>query len=100
MVSCQHPFLEGQKLNDYRLIEENQNFDKFWQKKAAENIKNGHDIKYSSNFKDLFEKMVAKDPKKRLTIVEILAHPWLVYFLNDLDLAENPRNVSSLVPIS
>ena len=31
---------------------------------------------------------------------EILAHPWLVYFLNDLDLAENARNVSSLVPIS
>ena len=31
---------------------------------------------------------------------EILAHPWLVYFLNDLDLAENPQNVSSLLPIS
>ena len=34
-------------------------------------------IRFSAEFKDLFEKMMALDPSKRPTIEEILQHPWM-----------------------
>jgi len=47
----------------------------FWRMHAgAEEEK--RDI-FSPEFKDLFQKMVALDPKKRPTIEQILAHPWM-----------------------
>lgn len=46
----------------------------FWQAHAEAN--DDEDI-YSSEFKDMFEKMMKMNPDERLTIAEILSHPWM-----------------------
>ena len=46
----------------------------FWQAHAE--AENGEDI-YSPEFKDFFEKMMALKPSNRLTIEQILAHPFM-----------------------
>ena len=50
--------------------------DIFW-KAVCKNKENGNSF-FSDDFKDLFSKMVQLDPSKRLSIEEILNHPWLV----------------------
>ena len=57
----------------YRLIAANR-ADLFWQAHAE--AEQGTDI-YSPEFKDLFEKMMAFNPANRLTIEQIMAHPWM-----------------------
>lgn len=34
-------------------------------------------IKFSQEFKNLLQRMIAHDPKDRITISEILKHPWV-----------------------
>jgi serine/threonine protein kinase len=46
----------------------------FWQ--AHKDAEEGNDI-YSPEFKDLFEKMMALNPRDRPTLDDILAHPWM-----------------------
>lgn len=46
----------------------------FWTAHAE--AENGNDI-YSPEFKDLFQKMMALNPAQRLTIDQILQHPWM-----------------------
>ena len=46
----------------------------FWQAHAE--AEGGNDI-YSADFKDLFEKMMTLNPPDRLTLDQVLAHPWM-----------------------
>lgn len=48
--------------------------DLFWQAHAE--AEEGKDL-YSPEFKDLFEKMMAFNPANRLSLEQILAHPWM-----------------------
>jgi len=57
----------------YRLLAANR-ADVFWQ--AHADAEQGNDL-YSSEFKDLFQRMMALNPKQRPTIDEIRAHPWM-----------------------
>ena len=65
MLSSSHPFFDFDhpELDDYRLIEQSQDRDLFWQKKDYES-----NVVYSAEFKDLFEGMVAFNPKHRLSM--------------------------------
>lgn len=47
--------------------------DMFWEAHEAA----GTPSALSPEFKDLFERMLALNPKERITIQEIVAHPWL-----------------------
>ena len=61
----------------YRLIMDG-NFAQFWTNyQLSLNIKN---IQISDQFKDLYQRMVCRDPNNRLTIGQILAHPWIQPF--------------------
>lgn len=57
----------------YRLLAGNRG-EIFWQ--AHKDAEEGEDI-YSAEFKDLFEKMMVLDPKQRLKLEEVMAHPWM-----------------------
>ena len=57
----------------YRLLAANR-ADVFW--RAHADVENGTDI-FSPEFKDLFEKMMSLNPKHRLNLEELLAHPWM-----------------------
>ena len=52
------------------------NKDELYWKAVCKNKDNGVCF-FSDEFKDLFSKMVQLDPSKRLSIEEILSHPWL-----------------------
>jgi len=69
-----HPPFKAANLYDplYKQIA-NKNYTVFW------NYHSQHKPMgfYSEEFKSLFNKMVAYDPKERLSSTEILAHPWL-----------------------
>jgi serine/threonine protein kinase len=54
----------------------------FW--KAHDDAENGPSI-FSNEFKDLFVKMTNLNPKCRLTIEQIMKHPWM----------QNPRASSA-----
>ena len=61
----------------------NKNYDKYW--KIVESQHNFDWITLSKEFKDLYLKMVANNPKNRPSIDEILNHPWF----NDINNMEN-----------
>jgi len=73
MVSQKPPF-DAATVSDplYRLIGAGR-FDLFWDSHIAAF---SEDI-YSESFKDLFEHMVVLNYKKRFTMAQVLAHPWL-----------------------
>jgi len=56
----------------YQLFIENN--DKFWA--AHSRNKPGKEKFYSSEFRDLINRMLASDPKKRITLLEIANHSW------------------------
>ena len=39
-------------------------------------------VHLSEECKDLIEKMLVKDPAKRITVSDILAHPWIANYKN------------------
>ena len=49
--------------------------EKFFWKLHGRNLPEGEDY-FSAEFRDLFEKMMRYNPQERLTIAEILQHPW------------------------
>lgn len=74
ILSQRPPFKSASnKDKHYQMIATN-GVDTFWQKHAE--VSDGEDI-YSPEFKDLFQRMIQVSPKKRPTIEEILAHPWM-----------------------
>lgn len=74
MVSQRPPFASAHRTDPhYRLIATTGR-EQFWQAHCTAN--EGEDI-YSADFKDLFEKMIQVSPNKRLSIPQILAHPWM-----------------------
>ena len=67
----------------YKLISEGgSNAQIFWSAHAE--AEDGKDI-YSDDFKDLFEKAMALDADSRITVDEILDHPWLNGTMTSLD---------------
>jgi calcium-dependent protein kinase len=70
LVSSQPPFISAvPNTGLYKFIALNY-VDKFW---ASHDRK----AKFSDELKDLLNSMLAFDPTHRLTISEILAHPWM-----------------------
>lgn len=74
MLTARPPFRTAQKEDPYYKLLIGKRADLFWQAQAAADD-DGRDI-YSSEFKNLFEKMCAFNPKDRLTLEQVLAHPW------------------------
>ena len=70
------PFEVGSEDNvHYQLISAGgQDAELFWQA-HAEATEDGSDI-YSTEFKDLFQRMMARDPAERLTVDQVLNHAW------------------------
>ncbi len=75
-ILSQRPPFRSAKPNDhhYNLLA-SQEFSTFWEL-HAEVESDGQD-RFSADFKDLFQSMMALSPSKRPTIKQILAHPWM-----------------------
>jgi len=69
------PFHAAKRGDDLFCLLASGKFDSFW-RLHAEAEEEQRDI-FSPEFKDLFQRMVALDPKKRPTIEDILQHPWM-----------------------
>ena len=70
LVSSQPPFISAMPNTGlYKLIAMNY-VDKFWSTHEKK-------VKFSPELKDLLNSMLAFDPTHRMTIPEILAHPWM-----------------------
>jgi len=76
IMIAQHPPFSSATPKDpyYKCLAANRP-DIFW--KTHGKTKEGGAGFFSDEFKDIFEKMVALDPNSRLTIDDILNHPWL-----------------------
>jgi len=72
MVTQRPPFSQASPDDPHYRLLIGKRADLFWQAHADAE---GEDI-YSSEFKNLFEGMLAFNPKERLTIKQVLAHPW------------------------
>lgn len=75
MLSGHPPFNAAHPKDQYYVALVVKNNAEFWKKHSSN--KTNSDEFYSEQFKDLFEKMVELDPVKRITIEDILAHPWM-----------------------
>ena len=74
MISQRPPFNSPNPTDPhYRLLAADRS-DLFW--KAHDEAEGGQSI-YSKDFKDLFNKMTRLNPAQRLSMAEVLAHPWL-----------------------
>ena len=73
LLACRMPFDQANEKDEFykTLI---QNPDAFWRSHVKAEGKNI----FSTEFMDLFEKMMAYDPRNRLSLEEILCHPWLL----------------------
>lgn len=75
MVSGGPPFEKAEKGEKYYRMIYNRQWDLFW--RFHSRSKPGGTSFYSESFKNLIEGMLAYDIDKRLTIPEILEHPWM-----------------------
>lgn len=77
LLSRKAPFDKADKKTNilYKLLAE-KNYMKFWQVQENELVKMGVTQKYSEEFKDLIQKMLAYEPTERLTIEGIKSHAW------------------------
>ncbi len=74
IVSQRPPFASGNPTDPhYQLLAAGRS-DLFWN---AHNEAEQGNLVYSEDFKDLFVKMTSLNPKHRLTIDQILKHPWM-----------------------
>jgi serine/threonine protein kinase len=73
MLSEIPPFIQAEATDQYYKLIAKKKFKEFW-KVHNRGRKPGF---FSRNFRDLTEKMLAQDPKDRLTMKEILNHPWM-----------------------
>jgi len=76
IIYTQHPPFTKAETSDpfYRLIAANRT-DLFW--KAHAKNKPGGEAFFSDEFKDLITSMLQFDPSHRLSMAEILSHPWM-----------------------
>lgn len=72
MMTQRPPFSQASPDDPHYRLLIGKRADLFW---AAHEEAEGEDI-YSKEFKSLFEGMLAFNPKERLTIKQVLAHPW------------------------
>lgn len=75
MMSMHPPFNAATPKDQFYVALASKNFGIFW-KKHSQN-KPGGDQFYSENFRDLFQRITELDPEKRITIEEIIQHPWV-----------------------
>lgn len=68
MITQHSPFNRAETEDRYYKLIHSQKWEKFWKIYSKDTI--------SEEFKDLFSKMMKKNPKDRLTIDQIRAHPW------------------------
>lgn len=74
MISQRPPFASASPSDPhYKLLAAGRS-DLFW--KAHDNAEQGESI-YSSDFKDLFNKMTMLNPKHRLSIDQVIKHSWM-----------------------
>eukprot|EP00808_Paulinella_micropora_P028745 g27823.t1 len=66
LVAGRFPFWDDNETKRLRLL-----------KACKPNLKSGHLKRLSPAFKDLLAKIFVRDPKKRLPVEQVLAHPWL-----------------------
>jgi len=69
LVNGIFPFTASKEDDQYYSFIANNDFLGYWAEVELEDI--------SKEFKDLFQKMVTRDPAKRCTLEEVLAHPWI-----------------------
>ena len=68
----------------YRLIM-NKKYDLYWANYESFNL--------SEEFKDLMNHLISFDPKERLSIEEILEHPWIKMNINNKEIKKNENNI-------
>lgn len=73
MLSEIPPFIQAEATDQYYKLIAKKKFKVFW-KVHSRGRKPGF---FSHNFKDLTQRMLANDPKDRLTMDQILNHPWM-----------------------
>ena len=70
------PFIEPSKKDDFYQYIMDEDYKNYW-KNITPGLKGIKDLKDFENFKDLYNKMISYNPKKRPTIIEILKSEWL-----------------------
>ena len=73
MYAGNPPFEKAAPNDPYYKLVKDKNFNTFW-KAHSRRRPAGF---FSDNFKDIFQRMVAYNPKDRLKIEEIATHPWV-----------------------
>ena len=75
MVSSQPPFIEATTSDPfYKMIACHQ-ADKFWS--THENSKPEGELTFSPELKDLLTRMFQVEPTHRLSMPELMSHPWM-----------------------
>ena len=73
LIAGKMPFAKISKLDNLFRFIHREDYDGYWKRLTARNIK----AEFSSEFKDLFQKMVTEKPEKRIdSIDKILEHPF------------------------
>jgi len=67
------PFLHAEPTDLFYKLLVNKKYKLFWKIVSNKRIK-GY---FSEEFKDFIQKMLAEDPEERMTIEEVLEHPWM-----------------------
>lgn len=75
MYSGTPPFSKADKKEPYYKLLCTNKHDTFW--KAHSKSKPEKEKYYSENFRDMVNKMLSYNAKDRLTLEQLLAHPWL-----------------------
>ena len=68
-------FSEAKEDNDWYKMIWDQDFTKFWE--SVEKYRPLGSIALSPEFQSLIQGLICKDPKKRLEMKQVLAHPWV-----------------------
>lgn len=74
------PFMRAERINPHFINIVNKNWERFW--KIHNNIASQV---VPDHLKDLLEKMLAYDPEERISMSEILEHPWITGEISDED---------------
>jgi serine/threonine protein kinase len=74
MYSKHPPFNAATPQDPFYVTLASNNFSVFWDK-HTEHKSEGKNF-FSEDFKDLFQKMTQLDPEKRITLDDVMNHPW------------------------
>jgi len=72
MMSSHPPFNAATPKDQFYIALASKRFDAFWRKHSE----NKSPSFYSESFRDLFQRMMELDPNKRISMYQILEHPW------------------------